>query len=386
MCSWIPPVLILLCTAASIAAQEKGDAQQPSPTKRQPSTKPDSAELALLRDEVRALRGDIARLIELLEAQANKPHDPPAIASQQTKKTSAQRVSAAGANEFLYAMTYHVADVVVPIHKMVTLNVDSKSAANSAMKAPEVDFQSLIAIITSRIEPATWEANGGAGSIQVHPRTLSIVICQTQSIHGQVSRLLATLRRAESRQVALGAAVITIDERKAASILPAQSSEPQLLTASQTSALRDLAQNDRSANIYQPPKVTLFSDQSVRMHLALSPVGSLNLLLYPALSKNLQSMRLRAAVNPQDESDLLRSSDSIVVPAGASLLVDLPDDLDLPQSASELARRLALADFHTQVKPQSDRGTVRRLLLVTPQIIEEIEEEEEQLLGAPSTP
>ncbi len=386
MRSWIPPVLILLCTAAPLAAQEQGDAQQPSPTKRKPSTKPDCAELALLRDEVRALRGDVARLIELLEAHVDKPHDPPATASQQTKKTSAQRVSAVGANEFLYAVTYHVADVVVPIHKMVTLNVDSKSAANSAMKAPEVDFQSLIAIITSKIEPATWEANGGAGSIQVHPRMLSIVICQTQSIHEEVSRLLATLRRAESRQVAIGTAVITVNEGKAISFLPASSDEPQLLTGAQATALRDLAQHDRSANIYQSPKVTLFSDQSFKMHLESSPVGSLNLIMHPALSKNLQSVRLRVAVNPQDESDLLRSGDSIIVPRGASLLVELPDNLDLPRSASELARRLGLGDFRARVKPPSDKRSVRRLLLVTPQIIEEIEEEEEQLLGVPSTP
>ena len=57
------------------------------------------------------------------------------------------------------------------------------------------DYDSLIDLITSTVQPTTWDDVGGPGSISPFPTTSSIVLSQTQDVHEQIDALLTTLRR-----------------------------------------------------------------------------------------------------------------------------------------------------------------------------------------------
>jgi hypothetical protein len=56
------------------------------------------------------------------------------------------------------------------------------------------DFSGLIDLITQTMEPKSWEANGGQGTIALFPANLSLVIRQTREVHLEISALLAKLR------------------------------------------------------------------------------------------------------------------------------------------------------------------------------------------------
>jgi len=57
------------------------------------------------------------------------------------------------------------------------------------------DFDSLIEILTSTVEPTTWDCVGGSGSIAPFENNLSIVVSQTQEGHREIERVLENLRR-----------------------------------------------------------------------------------------------------------------------------------------------------------------------------------------------
>ena len=59
----------------------------------------------------------------------------------------------------------------------------------------QADFDSLIELITSTIQPTTWDEVGGPGSIAEFATNLSLVISQTQEVHEQIADLLEQLRR-----------------------------------------------------------------------------------------------------------------------------------------------------------------------------------------------
>jgi hypothetical protein len=61
--------------------------------------------------------------------------------------------------------------------------------------ADQADYDSLIDLITSTVQPTTWDDVGGPGSIAPFPATSSIVLSQTQDVHEQIDALLSTLRR-----------------------------------------------------------------------------------------------------------------------------------------------------------------------------------------------
>ncbi len=57
------------------------------------------------------------------------------------------------------------------------------------------DFDSLVDIITSIIEPTTWDEVGGPGSIAVDEVRAALIVSQTDEVHDQVWGLLTQLRR-----------------------------------------------------------------------------------------------------------------------------------------------------------------------------------------------
>jgi general secretion pathway protein D len=74
------------------------------------------------------------------------------------------------------------------------------------------DFDGLIDLITSTIEPTTWDDVGGPGSIAPFETNLSIVVSQTQEVHEKIVDLLEQLRRLQDLQVTIEVRFITLND------------------------------------------------------------------------------------------------------------------------------------------------------------------------------
>ncbi len=74
------------------------------------------------------------------------------------------------------------------------------------------DFDSLIDLIVQTIQPESWDANGGPGSVTRFPNNLSLVISQKQDVHEEIADLLAQLRRLQDLQVTIEVRFITLND------------------------------------------------------------------------------------------------------------------------------------------------------------------------------
>lgn len=74
------------------------------------------------------------------------------------------------------------------------------------------DFDSLIELITSTIQPTTWDDVGGPGSIAGFETNLSLVVSQTQEVHEEIADLLEQLRRLQDLQVTIEVRFITLND------------------------------------------------------------------------------------------------------------------------------------------------------------------------------
>ena len=93
--------------------------------------------------------------------------------------------SADKAKEALTTKVYPVGDLVIPSRR-----IGGRDGA---------DFESLIQLITSTLQPSTWDAVGGPGSIACYDPRLCLVVSQTAEEHEEIANLLQhlrTLRRA----------------------------------------------------------------------------------------------------------------------------------------------------------------------------------------------
>jgi hypothetical protein len=96
-----------------------------------------------------------------------------------------------------------IADVHTPenlllkIYPVKDLVVASAPDASSGSKH---DFDPLIELITSSIEPDTWHDVGGPGFISGFENASSLVIRQHHDVHERIAALLTTLRKAKTLQ------------------------------------------------------------------------------------------------------------------------------------------------------------------------------------------
>jgi len=65
----------------------------------------------------------------------------------------------------------------------------------------DLDFDTLIDLITSTIAPQAWDTVGGPGSIEADVPHVALVLSQTQGVHDEISRLLTLLRRSRYEAV-----------------------------------------------------------------------------------------------------------------------------------------------------------------------------------------
>ncbi|HRA89874.1 MAG TPA: hypothetical protein PK992_17425, partial [Planctomycetaceae bacterium] len=75
-----------------------------------------------------------------------------------------------------------------------------------------VDFSGLIDLITTSVEPGTWDMDGGNGTIATEENTLSLVIRQTSAVHEQIGELLSQLRKLQDLQVTVEVRFISVSD------------------------------------------------------------------------------------------------------------------------------------------------------------------------------
>lgn len=74
------------------------------------------------------------------------------------------------------------------------------------------DFGSLMMLLQQTIEPTSWEALGGVGTMAPYPQNLSLVISTTSDVHDQIVDLLESLRRLQNLQITIEVRFITLSD------------------------------------------------------------------------------------------------------------------------------------------------------------------------------
>ena len=72
------------------------------------------------------------------------------------------------------------------------------------------NFQPLIDLIQSTVAQETWDTQGGPGAIRPFETNLSLVVSQTQEVHEEIANLLEQLRRLQDLQVTIEVRFITL--------------------------------------------------------------------------------------------------------------------------------------------------------------------------------
>ncbi len=67
----------------------------------------------------------------------------------------------------------------------------------------QADFDSLINLMTTTIQPDTWDELGGEGRVAPFETNMSLVVSQTQEVHEEIADLLEQLRRLQDLQVTI---------------------------------------------------------------------------------------------------------------------------------------------------------------------------------------
>jgi hypothetical protein len=86
---------------------------------------------------------------------------------------------------------------IYPVRDLVLWRVPGAPGKQDTFEA---DYDSLIDVITTTVEPESWSDVGGPGSIKEFEKSAAIIVSQTRNVHRQIERLLATLRKARELQ------------------------------------------------------------------------------------------------------------------------------------------------------------------------------------------
>ncbi|MBL8812261.1 MAG: hypothetical protein JNM43_19000 [Planctomycetaceae bacterium] len=86
------------------------------------------------------------------------------------------------------------------------------SGSGNSESVSHADFSGLINLITTTVEPGTWDVDGGNGTIGTEENTLSLVIRQTSAVHEQIADLLKQLRKLQDLQVAVEVRFISVSD------------------------------------------------------------------------------------------------------------------------------------------------------------------------------
>jgi Flp pilus assembly secretin CpaC len=188
--------------------------------------------------------------------------------------------SDAEAQEKPIQRVYPVADLVIPIDRAANNADDAAVAAK------------LVELITSTIEPKSWEEAGGPGSIEYYPLGMALVVCQTAPVHERIAELLRSLCKQQEVEIAVELRLVRVSPAALNSVpennheylvrplcvrevdaegverigvdfnRPQVAPKPTFLSDKQVQAFLEAVQSDPHAVVTQAPKLTTFNGQS----------------------------------------------------------------------------------------------------------------------------
>ena len=291
-------------------------------------------------------------------------------------------------NDVSVAAAYPVADLVVPIPHRVVVHADQESggkewkvvdrkdgvvpAAAEGLGKTAYDFDQLIDLIQSVIQPDSWADKGGRARIESNETTLSLVVRQTQQVHEEISDLLAQLRRLQDLQVTLQIQTLEVPE----SFLADWNVDLQFRELSESKSHRYMrlspaqAEELRSGSkVTQTPKVTLFNGQLCLWNHTLADESPQKWHLQTVASADRRFVRLGVGI------------DEIPGKPVSTSVVSIPDREAILVEAIEPADAARVVGVPIPGRPKAFRSVrpPRRFVLIQPEIV--IVEEEEELLG-----
>lgn len=339
------------------------------------STSLQDRELIALRDEVRALRQDVQRLLQLLELQGaqGKPTGP----NDSGQSDRAAKLKQEKRATVLYQKAYAAADLVVPVERVVKAAVAGQDAEVPVPVAAKPDFDSLEELIMENVAPETWERAGGDATIQRFPNNLSFVITQSETNHQRIVELFEKLRRGHDRIILKTRIISRANPQRLGLTLSPH--KPQILSWEEAKALLDKAQSDRTTNLLQSPVIAVPSGQVGNIRLPVRGAGEMDLLIHADVEEPSDAIRLGFVVNAKDAVEALSSNASIVVRRGQTVIIDVTERLTRVEGEQDLSLLGRLRSAESA--PADSAKAMRTLVVVTPE-----HAEDEALLGIPSTP
>jgi hypothetical protein len=216
----------------------------------------------------------------------------------------------------------------------------------------EAALLKLIQTIRTTVAPDSWSEVGGAGFIQPHPATQSLVIRQRPGPHQEIADLLSDMRRQLGWSIAHEVAIAELSADEARRFGIDATHDPVVLDREEA-AVRGLAvRNDAMQSC------TLRNRQTESVKFS-GPGGECSLLLNAEVSEDRRTVRVSvAAPNSMTLEDVMATVHSVRVPDGDVALFVLPTS-------------------KASARPQEKL----RVCVVGPKIM--VQEEEEELIRSP---
>ncbi|WP_154897222.1 hypothetical protein [Gimesia maris] len=291
-----------------------------------------------------------------------------------------------------YVVSYPVADLAVPVPLAGPVPADETEPVPNT---PAIDFESLIDLIQSTVDPESWETVGGNGSIQPHAASQSLVIRQTSQTHQRIEDLFTELRRQQDFQISLEMHFLEnvpedfweqigldLDKQKTTRPQPQNNGplEGIILTDKEVALLLNEAQNNARTNLIQAPQVTLLNAQTagVTNYTAGGKQHPLKHPCYiqPVISADRRDVRLNLRVsNPQSSAAAMWTCVN-TVPDRQTILIEIA------QQKTEIPVTVKTADSGELVYKYTSLEQTRSFLFIRPKIIVQ-DEEEKALFSGP---
>jgi len=290
----------------------------------------------------------------------------------------------------LFLRTYKVADLVTPGPPMKSVPAgDSVQPNKQATEKP--DFETLLDLITSTIQPETWERVGGAGSITPVEADLSLVVRQTDSVHEEISDVLDELRRLGRIRLTLDVRFINAPDEaitprlqgkgarfdSPSSYVPKEERLEILgLLPPQAEKLQTAVQEDPHSQLSVLPSISLRNGERAQVRDPARNTDSPGAAVIVQAVTSGDCRKMRVQLKTADRSAFVEVPDEPLDCIGISGGVTLVADVAPPQNPDKASEKQPVALDSTQehdgiatMRP----ANIRTLVLVTLRVVENLD-------------
>jgi beta-lactamase regulating signal transducer with metallopeptidase domain len=241
----------------------------------------------------------------------------------------------------MVAAAYPVADLVIPMPKSIHVQLSSDGATSQSDGVVDTsvlkpvpgtlygqhlfDTTTLIELISTVVEPDSWQEVGGMGTIRSNETTLSLVIRQTEAVHREISDLLDQLRRLQDLQIVVRGDVLKLPEQSLGDLKFETTGKSQehrfaILTKEQVIELKSAGPSKSL------PAVTLFNGQKCVLMFGDKFSGNGMLTLRPVAAADRSVVRLGLKCQTQTTGNTAASLSALPpLASGTSILLDVTD-------------------------------------------------------------